>query len=138
MPYKTYGSSLPGKQPSEDVEMASFFNRLRKEHPDTYGLTALHIRNEGLRSAHQMQSIKGKGGFVKGASDVIIPGNPTFVCEMKSRSKSARLTKEQIAYLEASAAAGAFACVALGAGAAWEAFQHWLSLKLPSPGHGAL
>tara|TARA_R100001086_G_C11825771_1_gene255298 strand:- start:133 stop:519 length:387 start_codon:yes stop_codon:yes gene_type:complete len=126
VPYKTYGTPLPGKQPTETVEMASFFNRLRREYPDTYGLLALHIRNEGKRVPRQMQKIKADGGFVKGASDIVIPGSPTFVCEMKSRSKTARLSPEQIAYLEAAQAAGAYACVALGAAAAWEAFEGWL------------
>ena len=121
----TYGTALSGKQPSEKVEMASFFNRLRREYPDSYGLLALHIRNEGLRSAQQIRSIKGEGGFVKGASDIVIPGNPTFVCEMKSCAKSSRLSHEQITYLTAAHNAGAFACVALGAQGAWEAFQAW-------------
>jgi hypothetical protein len=121
----TYGTALPGKQPSEKVEMASFFNRLRKVYPDSYGLLALHIRNEGLRSAQQIRSIKGDGGFVKGASDIVIPGAPTFVCEMKTLSKAARLSPEQIVYLTAAQNAGAFACVALGAQGAWDAFEVW-------------
>jgi hypothetical protein len=125
MPYKIYGTTLPGKQPSEKVEMASFFSRLRREYPDSYGLLALHIRNEGLRNARQVQSMRSEGGFVKGASDIIIPGSPAFVCEMKSRAKGARLSPEQIAYLTAAQAAGAFACVAIGAQGAWEAFGEW-------------
>lgn len=126
MPYKTYGSAVSGPCPSEKVEMASFFNRLRREYPQ-YGAIALHIRNEGKRTAMQHQSIVGEGGFIKGASDVVIPGAPTFVMEMKSRAKTARVSKEQTAYLEACAAQGAFACVALGALGAWEAFQAWLA-----------
>jgi hypothetical protein len=105
--------------------MASFFNRLRRGHPHL-GAIALHIRNEGKRSAMQQQAIVGEGGFVKGASDVIIPGAPTFVMEMKSRAKTAKVSKEQKAYLEVAAANGAFACVALGAVAAWEALEDWM------------
>lgn len=126
MSYKIYGTSLPGKQPSEKVEMASFFNRLRREYPETYGLLALHIRNEGKRSPQQVQKIKAEGGFVKGAVDVIVPGSPAFVMEMKSRSKSAKLSPEQIQYLEAAQNAGCFVCVALGAAAAWQAFEDWV------------
>jgi len=125
MTYRIYGTSTPEVCPSEKVEMASFFNRLRREYP-ALGAIALHIRNEGKRSAMQQQAIVGEGGFVKGASDVIIPGAPTFVMEMKSRSKTAKVSKEQKAYLEAAAATGAFACVALGAVAAWEALEDWL------------
>lgn len=125
MTYRIYGTSTLEACPSEKVEMASFFNRLRREHPHL-GAVALHIRNEGKRSAMQQQAIVGEGGFVKGASDVIIPGAPAFVMEMKSRSKTAKVSKEQKAYLEAAAAAGAFACVALGAVGAWEALEDWL------------
>jgi len=124
MTYKVYGTPTPDPSPSEKVEMASFFNRLRRQYPHL-GAIALHIRNEGKRSAMQQQAIVGEGGFVKGASDVIIPGAPTFVMEMKSRAKTAKVSKEQAAYLETAAAAGAFACVALGAVAAWEALEEW-------------
>lgn len=127
MTYKTFGQSTKDLCPSERVEMASFFNRLRREAPE-YGAIALHIRNEGKRSAMQHSAMVGEGGFVKGASDVVIPGAPTFVMEMKSRTKTAKLSKEQVAYLEAAAAAGAYACVALGAVAAWEAFETWRNL----------
>jgi hypothetical protein len=123
---KIYGTKVKGPCPSEEVEMASFFNRLRREYPDSYGAIALHIRNEGKRTDAQTQKLRANGGFVKGASDIVIPGSPSFVCEMKSRSKSARLSPGQVAYLEAAASAGAFVCVALGAAAAWEAFDDWL------------
>lgn len=123
---RTYGTPTSGPCPSEKVEMASFFNRLRREYPQ-YGAIALHIRNEGKRTAMQHNSMVGEGGFVKGASDVVIPGAPAFVMEMKSRAKTARVSKEQMAYLEACDAAGAFACVALGAVGAWEAFTVWKS-----------
>lgn len=124
MTVKTYGTPATEPCPSEKVEMASFFNRLRREYPEL-GAIALHIRNEGKRTAMQHRSMVGEGGFVKGASDVVIPGVPTFVMEMKSRAKTAKVSKEQRAYLEAASKAGAFSCVALGAEAAWEAFLAW-------------
>lgn len=126
MLYKIFGTPTHGPCPSEKVEMASFFNKLRAEQP-SYARIAIHVRNEGLRSAMQVQAIKFDGGFVKGASDIIIPGAPTFVCEMKSRAKTTKLSPEQITYLEAAANAGAFACVALGAVAAYTAFEEWLA-----------
>lgn len=122
----TYGTSTKDPCPSEKVEMASFFNRLRREYPEL-GAIALHIRNEGKRTAMQHSSMVGEGGFVKGASDVVIPGAPAFVMEMKSRAKTAKVSKEQMLYLKACAAQGAFACVALGAVGAWEALEEWRS-----------
>lgn len=122
---RIYGTPTKDPCPSEKVEMASFFNRLRREHPQL-GAIALHIRNEGKRTAMQHSAMVGEGGFVKGASDVVIPGNPAFVMEMKSRAKTAKVSKEQVAYLESCAAQGAFTCVALGAVAAWDALEEWL------------
>lgn len=122
MTYRTYGTTVAGKQPSEGAEMATFFNAL----PTRYKAIALHIRNEGRRSARQMAAQKAQGGFVKGASDIIIPGRPTFVCELKSRNKGASPTQEQVDYLEAAASVGAFACLAYGYEAALEAFGEWL------------
>jgi hypothetical protein len=126
MTYKTYGTPTKDKCPSEAVEMSSFFNRLRAEYSEL-GRIALHIRNEGLRTHQQVQKMRLDGGFVPGASDVVIPGAPAFVMEMKSRAKTAKVSKEQVAYLEACESAGAFCCVALGAVAAWEALSEWLN-----------
>ena len=125
-----YGDqTFRGKCPTETVEQSSFFNRLRREYPDTWGRIALHIRNEGKRNVRQMQSIKGQGGFVAGASDVVIPGCPAFVCELKRLDHRQSTWQDgQIAYLEACHAAGAFACVALGAVGAWSALQDWLAI----------
>ena len=72
-------------------------------------------------------------GMSPGAADVVIPGAPSFVCEMKRRNHTLSTWQPgQIAYLEAAAKAGAFACVALGAEAAWGAFEEWLG----EMGHG--
>lgn len=122
--------SFRGKCPPEHVELASFFNRLRKEYPASWGLLALHPRNEGLLEKGQFSTvIKHKAeGMAKGAADIVIPagGWGSFVCEMKRLDH--RLSKWQDGqrqYLDAAAGAGAFACVALGAAAAWDAFQAW-------------
>lgn len=125
MSFKVYGTIAAGECPSEQAEMATFFNLLRRQRPEYYKI-AVHVRNEGKRTQGQVARARYEGGFVKGAADIIIPGAPTFVCEMKSRSKSARLSKEQIEYLAAAQEAGAFACVALGHQAAWEAVQTWI------------
>lgn len=114
-----------GKCPPEDVELVSFFNRLRKEYPDSYGLIAFHPRNEGLR--YHVTAMKHSAeGMAKGAADIIIPGAPSFVCEMKRMDHTKSVWQDgQIDYLVAAQRIGAFVCIALGAHAAWEAFEAW-------------
>lgn len=104
--------------------MVTFFNRIRKSHPE-YAAVATHIRNEGKRNMNQITMHKAEG-LVTGCCDVIIPGAPAFCMELKSRSPKAKITDKQVAYLEAAQKIGAFACVALGADAATEAFNDWL------------
>lgn len=125
--------SFRGKCPQEHVEQASFFNKLRREHPKSWGLIALHPRNEGQLIGGQFSAVvKHKmEGMTKGAADIVIPGgHGGFVCEMKRLDhKQSKWQDGQIDYLEASIAAGAFTCVALGAAAAWEAFQEWVAVS---------
>lgn len=120
--------SFRGKCPLEHVEQASFFSRLRKEYPESWGRLALHPRNEGLKEKGQFATVlKHKAeGMTPGASDIIIPGAPAFVCEVKRMDHTlSQWQPGQIEYLEAARDAGAFACVALGAVGAWEAFLAW-------------
>lgn len=131
-PVPIYGdTSWRGNCPQEGVEQASFFSRLRRDYPDSYGLIALHPRNEGMKRAGQFSSVikHAAEGMAKGAADIIIPGSPAFVCELKRQdhTKSAWQDGQQ-AYLAAAQDAGAFTCVALGAVAAWAAFEIWLQL----------
>lgn len=121
MKYKIYGSPLPGDRPSEAMEMATFFTQL----PDNLKSIAIHVRNEGRMSHAQLAKIKSAGGYIKGASDIIIPGSPTFVCELKSLSKKSRVSKEQKIYLDNAAQNGAFAVLAYGWEAAMEAVKEW-------------
>ena len=124
-----YGDiTFRGKCPPEEVEQASFFSRLRREYPDTYGAIAIHPRNEGLKEKGQFSTVikHAAEGMTKGASDIVIPGARTFVCELKRRDHTLSKWQDgQEPYLIAAANAGAFACVALGAAAAWEAFKEW-------------
>ena len=126
---KTYGNlDFRGYCPTEQVEQVTFFNRLRAQHPKSYGLIAIHPRNEGKRTHGQVRWQKAEG-MVKGASDVIIPGNPAFVCELKRKDRTkSTWQKGQLEYLLAAQEAGAFACLAFGANAALEAFEAWLNL----------
>lgn len=114
------------KCPPEAIEQVTFFNKLRREYPDTLGLIALHPRNEGARTHHQVAKQKAEG-MTPGASDIVIPGGPAFVCELKRQDHMMSQWQDgQLEYLEAAHKAGAFVCVALGYAAAWEALSDYL------------
>lgn len=107
------------------MEQVTFFGRLRRTYPTSYGILALHPRNEGVRT--HLQAAKEKSeGMSTGATDIVIPGAPAFVCELKRRDHTkSKLAEEQLAYMRAARAAGAYVCIALGVDAAWEAFEDW-------------
>ena len=131
LPFLVYGDTgFRGKCPTEALEQITFFRRVRDAYPDSYGLTALHPRNEGLKIGGQFGTVSRHKaeGMTPGAADIIIPGRVTFVCEMKRRDRTQSEWQDgQIEYLTAAHNAGAFACVALGCDAAWEAFGEWLA-----------
>jgi hypothetical protein len=122
-----YGDqSWRGKCATETAEQVTFFNRLRRTYPDTLGRLAIHPRNEGKRTHQQTMRQKAEG-MTAGTSDIVIPGSPAFVCELKRRDHTqSKIELDQIEYLEAAQSAGCFACVALGCNAAWEAMEAWL------------
>lgn len=114
-----------GDCPAEALEQVTFFARLRRQYPDSYGLLALHPRNEGRRTHLQVAKEKSEG-MTTGATDIIIPGRQTFVCELKRRDHTkSTIRGEQLAFMRAAQAAGAYACIALGVDAAWDAFEDW-------------
>ena len=119
-----YGKSIKGCKIHESAHSITFFNTLRIKHPE-YAKACFHVRNEGKRTQQQIEREKAEG-FLTGVSDIILPGSPSFVCELKSQSTSARITDEQIKFLLAAQACGSFVCVALGYEAAWQAFNDWL------------
>lgn len=122
-----YGDkNLRGKCPTEDMEMVTFFNQLRAQHP-AIGAVAVHIKNEGKKRRDKVARDKIEG-MVTGASDIIIPGCPSFVCEMKRRDHTqSTITDEQIQYLLAAQNMGAFVCIALGYEGAFLALQDWIN-----------
>jgi len=130
LPFPVYGNAkFRGKCPPEAVEMASFFSRLRREYPDTLGRIALHPRNEAMLIGGQFKAIvKHKAeGMTKGASDVVIPARVPFICELKRCNHTLSAWQDgQKEYLTAAQNMGAFACVALGAEAAWAALMDWM------------
>ena len=117
-----------GACPKEDIEQVTFFSRLRREYPDTWGMIAIHPRNEGLKVRGQIGSVaRHKAeGMTPGAADIVIPGRVSFVCEMKRRDHTKSQWQDgQEDYLAAVAGCGGFACVALGVDAAWQALEYW-------------
>ena len=118
-----YGKKIKGCKVPESAHMVTFFNTMRREYPE-YSKCCLHIRNEGKRTRQQIEKEKAEG-FVTGAADIILVGNPSFVCEMKSQSPSAKISQEQIDFLLSAQSLGAFSCIALGHKAAIEAFNDW-------------
>jgi hypothetical protein len=112
--------SFRGDCPRESAEHITFFSELRRRYPDTLGTIAIHPANEARRRGKEFRKLtKDKAmGLSSGASDIIIPGAPSFVCELKRRDYTkCRWQPGQLEYLQAAHDAGAFVCVALG----WEA-----------------
>jgi hypothetical protein len=120
-----------GECPPESAEQITFFNKLRKEYPDTLGRIAIHPRNEGKRT-HQQTARHKAEGMTEGAADIVIPGCPAFVCEMKRKDHTkSRFEPGQVEYLKAAKDSGAFVCVALGWEAAWQAMVEWIACTKP-------
>ena len=131
LPFAVYGDmSFKGKCPTETLEQTTFFGRLRERYPATFGLLAIHPRNEGLKTGGQFGAVARHRaeGMSPGAADIVIPARVSFVCELKRRDYRLCAWQDgQVEYLTAARDAGAFACVAFGCDAAWEAFGIWLN-----------
>lgn len=113
----------------EDTEQINFFSLLTVRHPELASI-ALHPKNESKRSWGQVNYDNKTGAINTGASDIIIPGAPTFVCELKRRNHTKSSWQPgQIDYLLAAKNAGCFVCVALGADAAIDAVDDWIKQK---------
>ena len=127
LPFLVYGdTTFRGKCPKEDLEQITLFGRVRET---KWGALAIHPRNEGQLRKGQFGSMSKKKaeGMVAGASDIIIPARVSFVCELKRLDHTQSSWQDgQIDYLTAAHDAGAFACVALGVDAAWQAFTDWV------------
>ena len=127
---QTYGdTSYRGDCPKEDAELITFFNELNRLHPQLATI-AIHPDNEGLvlgSGHHHHIKQKAKGAIKKGAADIVICGNPTFVCEMKRQDHTkSRWQDGQLEFLEYSLKNGAFVCIALGYESALEAVKDWI------------
>lgn len=121
-----------GECPQELAEQITFFQWLQRSYPDLHRI-AVHPRNEGKRTYQQARMQRLEGSLNVGASDVIIPGGVSFVCEIKRQDHTkSRWQKGQLEYLEAAHNAGAFVCVALGSSAAMEALECYITQTMKS------
>jgi len=123
--FEVFGDqSFRGECPSEAVEQVTFFAELGRRRP-ALRMIAIHPRNEGKRTHGQAARHKAEG-MTKGAADIIIPGRPSFVCELKRKDHTqSRWQNGQLEYLAGCDTQGAFVCVALGWEAALEAVEEW-------------
>lgn len=118
-----FGGEYRGKCPKESAEQVTVINQIRKHCPQV-----IHPRNEGKNHYMQVQRYKAQGQ-TKGASDIIVPGCPAFVCELKRKDPTKSvIEEEQLQYLEDCRRFGAFVCVAFGHEAALVAFNQWLDI----------
>lgn len=112
------------KCPKESAEQITLFSEMRKNMPEV-GAIAIHVRNEGKRTWEQAAMQKAEG-MVTGACDVIIPGCPSLVMEIKRKDHTmSKWQPGQQEYMEAAANAGSVAVVALGWEAAYQFIEQW-------------
>ena len=135
---RVYGDqTYRGDCPTETAEQVTLFARMRKRWPDTIGRLAVHVRNEGKRTPGQTWHQKAEG-MTTGAPDVIVPGAPALVIEIKRRDHTqSKWQPGQLDYLEAAHNCGAFVCVALGADAAIEAIECYLRITTKTTPSGS-
>lgn len=118
-----------GDCPKEDIEQIDFYSWLKEHHP-IYHMLMIHPKSEGKRNVRQVNYESRTGGIPTGASDLIIPGSPCFVVELKRRDHTkSNWQPQQQPYLLAAKEAGCFIGVALGFEGAKEAFNLWLTQK---------
>jgi len=116
-----------GKCPQETPEQITAVGIVRRTMPKL-GAVMFHVKNEGKRirgAAKEKVS-----GMVTGTSDLVAPGNPSFVCEIKRKDHTeSKISDEQIKYLINAKALGSFVCVALGHQAVIDAAKDWELLQ---------
>ena len=113
----------------EDAEQIEFVDWLKFNYPD-YHRVFIHPKNEGNKNYRQINKDLRMGSLNPGASDCVIPGNPTFVIELKQVDHTeSTITNKQLDYLRASQKLGCFVGIALGAEALKEAFLLWLDMQ---------
>lgn len=111
--------------PQEGAEQITLFNELRAKYPKLADV-AIHPKNEGKRFGWQANADRMMGSLNTGASDVIIPGFPTCIVELKRQDRTcSSIEDDQIEYLVAGQDLGCWVCVALGWQAALDFIAEW-------------
>ncbi len=116
-----YGEIKKGPCSDENTVCQTIVNQNRKRNPD---VMMLHIKNEGARTKAQMDFVNSMG-FIKGASDYLLVGNPVGFMEVKRDNYSHKLTKDQELFLLNAKAKGAFVGVAIGWQGGMEFIEAW-------------
>lgn len=121
--------SFRGNCCKEDIDQINFYSWLKLNYP-LYHKLMIHPQAEGKRNGAQMNYHARTGGIPTGASDVIIPGDPCFVVELKRKDHTkSNWQKEQLPYLLAAKKSGCFVGLALGFDGLKEAFFQWLKTQ---------
>lgn len=125
-----YGNtSYRGDCKLERLEQIDCYHWLKYHHP-TYGRLFIHQRNEGKKGYRQISHEKKDGSMNPGVSDIVIPGNPSFVAELKRKDHTkSSLPADELDYLEVAQSTGCFVCVVLGFDGFKEAFEQWLNTQ---------
>lgn len=120
-------TSYRGECKLERLDQIDFYNWLKFHHPN-YARLFIHQKNEGRKGYKQINHEKQDGSMNPGVSDVVIPGCPAFVVELKRKDHTkSTLPKDEIDYLGAAQQIGCFVGVALGFDGLKEAFESWLT-----------
>lgn len=124
---KVYGDhEFSGLCAKEESDQISLFSWLEWQHPELYKI-AVHPKIEGKRTWQQVMKDRKTGALKKGAVDVVIPGRPSFVMELKRRNhRKSKWQEGQLEYLQAAKNNGAIVCVALGFDAACAAIEDYI------------
>ncbi len=123
-----------GACPKEDAELVTLIGEWKRD-PYLQRVPVIHIPNEKKRRDRkdfaELKEQKMKGAFVPGASDIIAIGYPTLVIELKRQDPTqSATTQDQIDFMLASQAAGAWVFVALGYAAALRIARAWYKINL--------
>ena len=107
---RIYDSGYRGDCPSERVEQINVMGWLEKNHPERWPLI-WHTPGE-TKASPQHMAMRKKEGVRAGIADVIDFGAVRGAFELKRRDRTkSKVSKEQIAHLEAVDASGGFAAI---------------------------
>lgn len=123
---KVFGELTKGNCPLEDTVCQTLINQQRKHFPS---IMMFHIKNEGKRTAQQMQKEQSIG-FIKGASDYCLVGQPMGFLEVKRANYSHKVKPEQERFLLQAQEKGAIVGVALGSQGCVDFLKYWLDMQI--------